>query len=137
MGERNAEDFDASAVAAVPVLAMPQAASAATAKPTEQELLLIKKKKAEAARKAGEKKPAAKAGEGQDAGKEDEDVSVKQKPKAERQQGRQGSAPACGTPGGPGNCRGFLDCLFGKKRARRAARLHGSARRATMRPARR
>ena len=46
------------ALAMLPVLAMPEAAHAATAKPSEQEQVLVKKKKAAEARKAADKKAA-------------------------------------------------------------------------------
>ncbi|WP_373505138.1 L,D-transpeptidase [Aestuariivirga sp.] len=105
-------------VAALPLLAMPQAASAAAAKPTEQELLLIKKKKAEAARKAGEKKPAAKASVKQKTpAKKTKTVSVKQKPKVEQSsRAAKVSTRRVERQVISGNCRGFLGCLFGKKR---------------------
>jgi lipoprotein-anchoring transpeptidase ErfK/SrfK len=103
-------------IAALPVLAMPQVSSMA-ATPTEQELLLIKKKKAEANRKAEAKKLEARKAEAKKleatkkaaAQKKARLLAEKKKLEAKRktqEPRRVASRSGCG---------GFLNCLFGNK----------------------
>lgn len=102
-------------LAAMPVLAMTEAAPAATAKPAEQQVL-IKKKKAEEARKAAEAKTSRekKAAEARKARekkaaetkKRQERLALAKKERAKKAQAAS-SRKDCGR---------FLDCLFGKPR---------------------
>jgi lipoprotein-anchoring transpeptidase ErfK/SrfK len=73
-------------------IALPAPATASSAHPTEQELLVLKKKKAEAKRQAAAKTKAA----------------VHQSAKPARPQVRSSAAQSS-------RCRGFLGCLFGRK----------------------
>ncbi len=117
------------AVVAAPLLMAPDLSQAAVgAKPTEQELLVLKKKKAEAARKAAEAKRAAEAKKAVDARKaaERKKAAVKAerqkaaaleqrrmamvKKKRESERMRQRSASASSR-----NCRGLLECMFGSR----------------------
>ena len=86
-------------LAIAPVLALPEAASAATAKPSEQQQLLIKKKKAAQARKAQDRKAA-----------EARTARAKQAADAKKAQARKTQQAST-----RGNCDGFLKCLFGSK----------------------
>jgi lipoprotein-anchoring transpeptidase ErfK/SrfK len=106
--------FLAMALAVLPVLVMAEAAPAATPKPTEQQLL-IKKKKAEEAKKAAEAKKAKekKAAEARklrekkaaDAKKRQERLALEKKKKAKKTE----------TASARRNCGGFLNCVFGDK----------------------
>jgi lipoprotein-anchoring transpeptidase ErfK/SrfK len=116
-------------VALMPVLAVPQIAGAATSKPTEQELLLQKKKKAEAARKAEAQKKAA-AKKAADAKKQADAKKAAARKSADartakvvkRQKVTQASMTPVARSGSSrqqasgSSCRGFLGCLFGGKR---------------------
>ncbi len=104
-------------VAALPVLAVPQVSSQA-ATPTEQELILIKKKKAEANRKAEAKKLEARKAEAKklDARNKAE-AATKAKllaAKKKREAARATPAPRRVAASRSG-CGGFLKCLFGNK----------------------
>jgi lipoprotein-anchoring transpeptidase ErfK/SrfK len=104
---------------AVPVLAAPVVsapAQAATAAPSEQELLVIKKKKAEAARKAlaAKKTPAAKVVARQPAGKNKLVTSKRVRVMAASTTSRAPALPRNRAAAGR-SCDGFLSCLFGKR----------------------
>lgn len=90
------------ALAALPVLAAPQLASAGTT-PSETELLVLKKKKAEAARKASDAKKAAALKAAKAKLVADKKAAEAKVRKLEARQGRD-----CGT---------FVQCLFGRKKA--------------------
>lgn len=99
-------------LAMLPVLVMPEAGHAATAKPTAQEQALIKKKKAAEAKKAADKKAAEaekarkkKAAETKKA--QDKRIADAKKVQAKKA-AEQKSAPRT-------TCKGFLKCLFTDK----------------------
>lgn len=107
------------AVASVSAVTVPNLGQAATATPSEQELLVIKKKKAEAQRKAEAAKQA-KARDMADA-KAKLEAEKKQVQKKivlleKKQQQKQASAARS-------DCSGLLDCLFGKKRPQNGVQL--------------
>ncbi|MFN4141301.1 L,D-transpeptidase [Aestuariivirga sp.] len=90
-------------IAAAPLLALDAPASQATAATAEQQQLLVKKKK-EAARKEAEAKKAAEKKKAAEARKaREKKAAAAKKAEARRQAAR--------------DCRGFLNCLFGKPRA--------------------
>lgn len=93
-------------IAALPALGMTAPASAAT-KPTEQELLLVKKKKAEAKRKADAKKLEAK--KKAEITKKAKLLADKKKAQAQRRTAEPRRVA------GRNDCGSFLNCLFGNK----------------------
>lgn len=113
------------AVASVSAVTVPNLGQAATATPTEQELLVIKKKKAEAQRKAEAAKKAAavkaqKAKSMADAKArlEAEKKQVQRKvAQLERKQQQKRAVSS------RSDCGGLLQCLFGKKRPRAGVQL--------------
>ena len=122
-------------LAAMPVLALTAEAPAATPKPTEQQLL-IKKKKAEEARKAKEKKAAEarkakekKAAEIRKA-KEKQAAETRKREQrmalAKKQRERKAQALASAQRR---DCKGFLDCLVNKPRRGFQTAATGSAQR--------
>lgn len=118
------------ALALLPVLAAPQAATAATAKPTEQERQLLKKKKAAEARKAQEKKAAetrkAREKKAADARNAAEKKSREQRLAQARKEREKKSAAARAARDG---CTGFIKCLLGKPKpgVQRASLRRGSS----------
>jgi lipoprotein-anchoring transpeptidase ErfK/SrfK len=105
-------------LAMMPVLAMPEAASAATQKPTEQQQQLIKKKKAAEAKKARDKKAAeakkarekkaAEAKKARDRKAAEAKRAQDRKERARKLEASSTSASARRT------CWRFLDCVFNK-----------------------
>ncbi|MCA3573876.1 MAG: L,D-transpeptidase, partial [Aestuariivirga sp.] len=105
-------------LAMMPVLAMPEAASAATQKPTEQQQEQIKKKKAAEAKKAREKK-AADARKARDKkAAEAKKAREKKAAEAKRAQDRKDRARKleASSASAQRSCGRFLDCVFGKPR---------------------
>ena len=105
--------FLALALAVLPVLVMAEAAPAATPKPTEQQVL-IKKKKAEEAKKAAEAKKA-KEKKAAQARKLKEKKAAEAKKRQERLALEKKKAKKTQTASARRNCGGFLDCVFGDK----------------------
>lgn len=113
------------AIASVSAITVPNLGQAAAAKPTEQELLVIKKKKAEAQRKveSARKAAAAKAvkARSMSAAKAKLEAEKRQVQKKvallekKQQQKRAVSARS--------DCQGLLQCLFGKKRPRAGVQM--------------
>jgi lipoprotein-anchoring transpeptidase ErfK/SrfK len=110
-------------VASVSAVTLPHFVQAATTAPSEQELLVIKKKKAEAQRKAEAAKKAAAARKAKDAAAakaklqaEKKQVQKKISLLERRQQQKAASAARQ-------DCSGLLQCLFGKKRPRAGVQM--------------
>ncbi len=106
------------ALAAIPLMAMQAAPveAATTARPSEQELLVIKKKKAETARKAyaAKRLAASKAAEAKRLAAQKRVRLIKSASAAQTQ----GASAQRRKLAAGRNCDGFLTCLFGRKNSR-------------------
>jgi lipoprotein-anchoring transpeptidase ErfK/SrfK len=104
-------------LAVMPVLAMAEAAAAATPKPAEQQVL-IKKKKAEEARKAAEAKKARekKAAEARKAREKKKAAEAKRRKERLAMERKQTARRAQASAAQRRDCDGFLECLLEKPR---------------------